>query len=156
MTTKLIRPVEEPSKVTSPFGRRVINGEKQFHDGIDYASKTNGLSVLAITDGVVTYDKDNYQHSDRFTDPADSAGNFVILKHLIHGMYYFVRYLHLGRNVVSIGQQVRRGDVLGFYGDYGYSYGPHVHLDMYTLNWVKINPTPIMLRGLRANGNRLS
>jgi murein DD-endopeptidase MepM/ murein hydrolase activator NlpD len=148
MITKLIRPVESPHKVTSGYGPRVLNGKRQLHDGIDYVSR-NSKNVLAIADGYVVTDVDYYKPSLRWTDRRHSAGNMVIIKHKIHGKEYFVRYLHLVRNRVEEGLEVQQGETIGIYGDAGISYGPHLHLDMYTKGWVKVDPTPILLKGLK-------
>lgn len=149
---RLIRPVREPHKVTSPYGWRTLYGRTQFHDGIDYVNKVDCRDVIAIADGVVCYDKDNYNDVKRWISADDSAGNFIILKQEIHEEDYFVRYLHLVKNYVAINQQMKQGDIIGEYGDVGYSFGAHLHIDFYTLKWVKIDPTPILLKGLAENG----
>ena len=150
-TTKLIRPVEEKHIVTSPYGWRTLYGKRQMHDGIDYVSLRN-RNVLAVADGRVLKDVDYYDASRRWTDRRHSAGNYVILEHRIHGQKYFCRYLHLAQNFVEQGQQVKQGHVLGIYGDVGYSFGAHLHFDIYDERWVKLDPTPILIRGLKANG----
>jgi murein DD-endopeptidase MepM/ murein hydrolase activator NlpD len=143
-------PVKSPV-VTSPYGPRVLNGQQQFHDGVDFvACGDNGSvgsadrTVSSIGPGEVIYDKDNYQEAGRWTNPEDSAGNMVIVKTAIGGAAYYVRYLHLGINRVSVGQRVEAGQALGTYADAGYSFGAHLHLDAYTLDWTKIDPTPIL------------
>jgi len=148
MITKLIRPVFEPHKITSPYGERIIWGKKQFHDGIDYVNKNNDQRVRAIADGVIVLDVDYYIHKLRWSDNRHSAGNFVILKHSIHGKDYFVRYMHLKENYVSKSDKVKQGTVLGEYANVGKSTGPHVHIDMYNQSWVKLDLTPILIKGL--------
>jgi len=148
MITNLIRPVLEPHKVTSGYGWRFLNGKQNFHDGIDYINKNDERHVLAITKGVVIYDQDNYDDTLRWTNPTHSAGNMIIMKYNIHGIDYFIRYLHLIHNCVSISDVVEQGDVLGEYADVGYSFGAHLHFDMYLKNWKKVDPTPIMMKGL--------
>jgi murein DD-endopeptidase MepM/ murein hydrolase activator NlpD len=127
----------------------VLNGKRQFHDGIDYVSDSS-KHVLAIADGYVVTDVDYYEHSKRWTDRRHSAGNMVIIKHKIHGKDYFVRYLHLTENRVEEGLEVSQGDQIGTMGDVGYSFGIHLHIDFYNKSWVKIDPTPILLKGLKA------
>lgn len=159
--TKIIRPVRAPGKYTSPYGQRVLNGVSQFHGGIDYINKSDtgddearGIfwkgdrSVLSMADGVVISDQDDYNSSLRWTEPHHSAGNMIIVKHILHGKPYFIRYLHLLENTVSIGEKVKIGQVLGIYSDAGYSFGPHVHVDMYNMFWERIDPTQIFLKGM--------
>lgn len=158
--TEIVRPVVAPGRVTSGFGPRTLNGQTQLHDGIDYVTsldkgvETSGAdrSVLSICDGVVTHDQDNYNEALRWIDNHHSAGNMIIIKHNIHGVDYYCRYLHLVENSVRNGDRVEKGQVVGIYGDVGYSFGAHLHFDMYTMAWVKIDPTPILLDGLRASG----
>jgi len=150
--TPLVRPVLEPAKVTSAYGAtEKFRGGKP-HGGIDYINTQNNISVVAIGDGKVIEDFDYYIHSKRFKEQRHSAGNMVIIKHRINGRDYFVRYLHLVKNYVKLNQNVKIGEVIGVYGDVGYSFGAHVHIDMFDGAWNKIDPTPILLRGFVASG----
>lgn len=148
--TKLIRPVREPHRVTSPYGHRKLAGKDQFHDGIDYVSGSGSREVVAIADGVVCLDVDFYEESKRWTDGRHSGGNMLIIKHRIHGADYYCRYLHLITNTVAKGEAVLQGRVIGEYADVGYSFGAHLHFDMFDSEWKKIDPTPVMMRGLPA------
>lgn len=61
MDTKIIRPVLEPHRITSPYGMRVLNGTQAMHDGIDYVGAGDyggpaDRTVFAIADGVVISD----------------------------------------------------------------------------------------------------
>jgi len=123
--------------VTSDFGERILNGGKQFHDGIDFVnfdptSKKyhTDKSVFAIADGIISFDYDIYDERFRWLRPQDSVGNMVILRIKIAGQDYCFRYCHLGINIVSVNQFVKRGQKLGEYADVGQSYGPHLHGDL--------------------------
>lgn len=131
-------PVSEPHTITSNYGYRILNGKKQFHDGIDWISSTD-RNVLSFADGQVTYDQDWYEESKRWTDKRHSGGNMVIIKHQILGKTYFIRYLHLKFNTVSQGQIIKRGQVIGEWADVGYSFGAHLHTDAYDSGWNKID-----------------
>lgn len=140
----LISPVENPI-VTSPYGPRVnpINKWKtQNHEGIDFISENLNREVFAITEGTVIYDKDDYDHTKRWSKP-NTAGNLIIVKHVIDRIEYYVRYLHLGENYFNKGDDIWCGDLIGEYGDYGRSAGAHLHIDFWTMNWQRIDPTPI-------------
>jgi murein DD-endopeptidase MepM/ murein hydrolase activator NlpD len=143
-------PVIDP-RVTSTYGWRVLNGKENFHDGVDFVTdkdtgQTAGVdrSVFSVGPGVVIYDKDNYNEARRWTSAEDSAGNMVIVQTTIAGVDYFVRYLHLLKNEVAVGQRVEAGTKLGEYADVGYSFGAHLHVDIYDKAWTKIDPRPIL------------
>jgi murein DD-endopeptidase MepM/ murein hydrolase activator NlpD len=131
-------------RISSPYGYRILKGKKEFHDGIDFVSTSGDTNVYAIANGLVEYDMDNYNDALRWVDKHHSGGNMIIVKHTINGNYYYARYLHLGQNTVSKNDFVNEGDVLGQYGDYGYSFGAHLHFDMYDKKWRKIDPSAIL------------
>lgn len=144
MTEKMHSPVIKPV-VTSPYGWRTLKGKPQFHDGIDFVNKDRkDTIVFAIWDGEVCLDVDYYDESKRWTDGRHSGGNFVILKHIIDGKLYYTRYMHIDKNTVTKDQKIRKGQTLGHYADVGFSYGAHLHLDMYDYKWKKIDPTPVL------------
>lgn len=113
---RLAMPVRGP--VTSPYGMRLhpILGVWKLHDGTDFGVGC-GTPVRAAEDGTVaaTY--------------ADAAyGNRVIIDHgQIAGHEVATTYNHLTSWAVSSGQQVRRGDVVGYVGSTGYSTACHLH-----------------------------
>jgi murein DD-endopeptidase MepM/ murein hydrolase activator NlpD len=115
-------PVE--GQVTGSFGERIdpFNGEGAFHRGVDIGS-TYGHPVVAPADGVVT-----------FTDLLGGYGKTIMMD---HGNGISTRYGHLSGYAVTVGQAVRRGDVIGYVGESGRSTGPHLHYE------VRINDTPV-------------
>lgn len=135
-------PVEKPI-ITSHFGLRTdpISGNpKQFHDGIDVISGTGNRKVCSIVTCVVLYDMDHYDHLKRLLYP-NTGGNMIVVGFSKDNTSYFMRYLHLGENLVSMGETLHEGQEIGFYGDYGRSKGPHVHIDIYKNGWKeKIDP----------------
>lgn len=140
----MIEPVKK-HRVSSPYGKRILKGKEQFHDGIDFVSKVKSASVYSIGPGECTYDFDNYDDKKRWNlRDKHTAGNMVIIKTEIGGKQYYVRYLHLKENTLTNGQPVAEGDKIGEYADVGYSFGAHLHLDIYDMKWRKIDPTPIL------------
>ena len=115
-------PVEGP--VTGSFGERTdpFNGEGAFHSGIDISASV-GQAVVAPADGIVLY--------------ADFLGGYGRAVMIEHGHGISTRYGHLASFAVSPGQQVHRGDTIGFVGLSGRSTGPHLHYE------VRINDTPV-------------
>jgi murein DD-endopeptidase MepM/ murein hydrolase activator NlpD len=115
-------PVE--GQVTGSFGERIdpFNGEGAFHSGVDISS-AYGHPVIAPADGVVTF--------------ADFFGGYGKAIMIDHGHGISTRYGHLSGFAVTSGQEVHRGDTIGYVGLSGRSTGPHLHYE------VRINDTPV-------------
>lgn len=141
MSKEWMYPVFRP-KVSSPFGPRNLNGTIQNHTGIDFITDDGNLNILAVADGIVIHDQDAYNPELRWdiTSPF-SGGRFVIIKHMYDNKIYYARYLHMSENMVSINERVSAGQQIGIMGDYGYSFGTHLHFDLFDANWVLLNPT---------------
>jgi murein DD-endopeptidase MepM/ murein hydrolase activator NlpD len=110
--------------VTSSFGSRLdpFNGEGAFHTGIDIAT-SKGDAVCAPADGTVLK-----------AGMGTGYGREVVLDHG-HGIETL--YAHLSGFAVIAGQEIRRGDILGYVGSSGHSTGPHLHYE------VRIHDTPV-------------
>lgn len=145
-----IMPVNKPYKITSYYDYRPnpFNPAKvQFHDGIDVVTvRENGEAnaedvLLAIGDGVIILDFDEYIPELAFKDIKHSLGNYMIIQHDVNGEVFFSRYAHVKENYVNHGQYVTKGQQVGVYADVGKSKGGHVHLNLYRgKNWTKVNP----------------
>lgn len=128
-------------KITSPYGERILNGKKEFHDGIDFKSIINN-NVYSICDCICSYDMDNYDESLRWTDKHHSGGNMVIVDFQLGNTLFHMRYLHLIDNLIKQKQKIKEGMLIGHYGDVGYSFGAHLHNDLYMQSidkWIKID-----------------
>ncbi|MBR4017504.1 MAG: peptidoglycan DD-metalloendopeptidase family protein [Oscillospiraceae bacterium] len=104
---------------TSPFGDREhpVPGEiATYHHGVDLAAP-QGTPVVASRSGTVTVA--TYE---------EHSGNYVIVDHLDG---YTSRYLHLQKFIVSEGQFVMAGQIIGYCGSTGVSTGPHLHFGIY-------------------------
>ena len=112
---------------TSPFGYRIhpISGTKRFHYGVDLAAPT-GTPIYATRAGTV--DTAAYQ--------AGGAGNYVQIN---HGDGYRSIYMHMTHYIVSPGQHVSQGQVIGYCGSTGGSTGPHLHFGI-SYNGTYVNP----------------
>ena len=101
--------------VTSPFGMRVhpVLGVSRMHNGIDMAC-AQGTPIYATRAGKVTVA--SYQ--------AGGAGNYVSINHLDG---FASIYMHMTHYVVSAGQTVSQGQLIGYVGSTGLSTGPHLH-----------------------------
>lgn len=103
--------------VTSYYGYRVhpISGAVDYHKGIDIGVPI-GTDVLSGQDGRVvtaTYDS--------------GYGYYVVID---DGKGLVSKYAHLNGILVSVGQEVKRGDVIAMSGNSGNSTGPHLHLEV--------------------------
>ena len=106
-------------RISGVFGsQRIYRGEPgSFHNGVDVAAGA-GAPVVAPADGIVVL----------AGPPAFSLeGNLVIVA---HGMGLTSAFLHLSETLVSEGQAVRQGDVIGRVGATGRATGPHLHWGM--------------------------
>ena len=110
--------------ITSSFGERLdpFNGEGAFHSGIDL-SATFRTAVRATADGFV------------LTSGLVSGYGREIL--IDHGHGIETLYGHLSGFAVSTGEQVKRGQIIGYVGTSGRSTGPHLHYE------VRIRNTPV-------------
>ncbi len=101
--------------LTSPFGMRVhpVLGYSRMHNGVDMACAA-GTPIYASRSGKVTVA--SYQ--------AGGAGNYVSIN---HGDGFSSIYMHMTYYIVSAGQYVNAGQVIGYVGSTGISTGPHLH-----------------------------
>jgi len=95
------------------------------HMAIDYAAAV-GTPIRAVGDGTVTR-------------AGWSSAGYGYLTTVRHNSTYTTRYAHQSRILVSSGQKVKQGDVIGHVGSTGFSSGPHLHYEMIK-NGAKINP----------------
>jgi len=125
---QLIWPLPGYSRISSKFGPRThpVTGEKQSqHNGIDIPAPT-GTKIQACYDGVVAWS--GYHKT---------AGNWVGID---HGNGLYTIYMHMSKRLVSEGDKVKKGDIIGKVGSTGRSTGPHLHLGV-RLNGKYYDPT---------------
>ncbi len=123
----LVAPV--PGRITSRYGmrRHPILGYRRMHSGLDFRAR-HGTPIYAATDGTVNFSGRN-----------GGYGNFVRIR---HGGGLSTGYAHMSRIAVRNGEEVRRGQVIGYVGSTGLSTGPHLHYEMYR-NGQKIDPASV-------------
>ena len=102
-------------RLTSAFGMRKhpVLGVTRMHNGIDMACPA-GTPIYATRAGTVT--TASYQ--------ASGAGNYVSINHLDG---FSSIYMHMTHYVVSQGQSVSQGQLIGYVGNTGISTGDHLH-----------------------------
>lgn len=127
---RLRRPV--PGPVTSRFGNRLdpYYHVWQLHAGIDMASPT-GTEIVAAAGGRVIQ-----------AGWSGGYGNYTCLDHgQVDGQRLSTCYGHQQKIMVSPGQQVAAGEVIGHVGSTGASTGPHLHFEV-RLGGRPVDPLP--------------
>ena len=123
---KFIMPVE--GIITGVYGsQRILNGKPRWpHYGIDIAAD-QGTMILSSGNGVVTMAEDDLYYT----------GGTIIMDHG-HGISTI--YSHLENVLVSVGDQINQGDVIGTVGSTGRSTGPHLD---FRINWFQTRLDPM-------------
>ncbi|MGI8931079.1 MAG: M23 family metallopeptidase, partial [Sphingomicrobium sp.] len=127
-------PSDKPVKTaefTSGYGIRSdpFRGSAVKHAGIDLAAPI-GTPIYATADGVVS-------------DAGYNNGGYGNLIKLDHGKGIETRYGHLSAILVSAGQRVTRGQMIGRMGSTGRSTGSHLHYEV-RIDSRAVNPIPFM------------
>jgi len=104
------------------------------HNGLDIGAPI-GTPVYAADDGVVEAADNNDKNSYR----RYQYGKYVLIK---HNNNLATLYAHLSRYTVGKGANVRRGDLIGYSGNTGYSTGPHLHFGVYWAPSVQMKSIP--------------
>lgn len=113
--------------ITSPYGWRAnpFGGSgSEFHNGVDIAAPY-GTAIRATADGKV--------------EQAGWDGSYGICVTLYHRDGIETMYGHMSRTIVSAGQTVKKGQVIGYEGETGRATGPHVHYQV-NVNGSSVNP----------------
>jgi len=126
----LIWPTVGP--ITGVFGsRRILNGKPRSpHFGIDIAAPL-GENVRAMTDGVIRLASELYL-----------SGNTVIID---HGHGVTSSYLHMDSILVSIDENIKKGQIIGHVGATGRTTGPHLD---WRVNWLEVRLDPNLVAKL--------
>ena len=119
-------PLAYSTGVTCAYGPRVhpINGNKSFHYGVDLAAGMN-TEIYATKSGTVTG-----------ATYGEANGYCVTIN---HGDGYSSIYAHMTNYVVSVGDSVKQGQLIGYVGTTGWSTGPHLHFEI-LYNGSNVNP----------------
>jgi murein DD-endopeptidase MepM/ murein hydrolase activator NlpD len=112
--------------LSSYFGKRTdpFTGKPANHTGVDFAGKL-GAEIVAVADGVVTWSADRY--------------GYGVMVEINHGNGYSTRYAHNSENLVDVGDEVRKGQVVALMGETGRATGPNLHFEVLH-NGRRVNP----------------
>ncbi len=117
--------------ITDPFGTR----PDRFHNGVDFRA-AQGTPVKAMLSGVVQGTGNTDDQKGCY-----SYGRWILIKHS-NGLTSV--YAHLSASMVTTGQSLKTGDVIGYSGGYprvygsGNSSGPHLHVGLFASQGVEI------------------
>ena len=111
---------------SSSYGWRIdpFNGNKAFHEGLDFTANT-GTPIRAAADGIVS--------------SADLGGAYGKLVKIEHGAGLETRYAHASKLLVKAGDRVVKGQIIAEVGSTGRSTGPHLHYEI-RLNGESLDP----------------
>ena len=123
--------------MTSGYGNRTytMNGKQvsDFHLGIDLISAKYGTDyIVAFESGKVVF--------------AGYNGGYGNVVYIDHGNGYQTRYAHQKYLNVKVGDNVQKGDILGYMGATGNVTGPHVHFEV-RINGNTVNPYDYVFNG---------
>ena len=136
-----IYPIEKTDHtglMTTPFGQIRMNPAQdwfRFHRGTDFQAP-EGFPIRAIAAGKVAHLGHDYL----------LEGNITVID---HGLGIFSSYLHQSSFLVKVGDEVKKGDVIGRVGSTGNSNAPHLHLAL-KIGGAVVDPLQFIeaLRGL--------
>ncbi|MDA8122105.1 MAG: M23 family metallopeptidase [Deltaproteobacteria bacterium] len=119
--------------VSSAYGPRKHpkTGNPGFHSGVDISTPA-GLRVRATADGIVI-----------FSGWTAGSGHTIVIE---HGHGFRTAFGHNKRNLVKVGQRVKRNEEIAVSGSTGISTGPHVHYEIWK-NGRHVNPATYVGRG---------
>jgi Peptidase family M23 len=142
----LYRPIDLKCHVTQRFGENPQNYEATHgHNGIDYGAQ-EGTPIKAAADGIVSR-----AELDTATalNPKIGYGFHVRLLHPNNTMTIYAHFVENGI-MVSTGQNVKMGEVIGRSGNTGMSTGPHLHFELRTgiSLTTSIDPEPLIVNEL--------
>ena len=125
---QFIMPVE--GIISGVYGsQRILNGKPKWpHYGIDIAAK-QGTMIRSSGSGIVTMAEDDLYYT----------GGTIIMDHG-HGISTI--YSHLENVMVSIGDRINQGDIIGTVGSTGRSTGPHLD---FRVNWFQTRLDPLTI-----------
>lgn len=119
-------PAPGVTRITSPYGYRThpTTGQYKLHTGIDIACGM-GHDIVAAADGVVVISGNHTAY-----------GKYISIN---HGGGIVTLYGHNSQLLVSVGQSVKKGQLIAKAGSTGWSTGPHLHFEV-IINGQTVNP----------------
>jgi murein DD-endopeptidase MepM/ murein hydrolase activator NlpD len=123
--------------LASGYGNRIhpVYKVKKMHAGIDFAAEI-GTPIYATADGKVAVVDVKFSGYGKMVE-------------VDHGFGYRTRYAHMHEFAVRTGQNLKRGDLIGYVGNTGMSTAPHLHYEV-LINGSQVNPVHYFFNDLSA------
>jgi murein DD-endopeptidase MepM/ murein hydrolase activator NlpD len=127
-------------RTASGWGYRIhpIYKVRKMHWGMDFTAPV-GTPVFATGNGRVT----------ELAGTVSGYSEFGLYLKINHGWGYETVYAHLSKYNVSVGQEIKRGDIIGYVGNSGASTAPHLHYEVHK-DGQRVNPALYYFKDLTA------
>lgn len=122
----------------NPFGTQYVNsstGNLSYHTGSDLNlnwpvyDSDRGVPIYSIGNGICT-----------FSGSLPIWGNVIVIQHSLHGAYVYSRYGHVYDVMISAGDVISRGEVIGKVGRDALNGPYHLHFDISLTDILYNNP----------------
>lgn len=111
-----------------------------YHAGIDiYDANIGGSQIIASDAGTVVVAENTCPHDYGKNYSCGCGGGYGRYAIIDHGNGYMTLYGHMTNCIVTVGQQVKQGETIGYVGSTGHSTGNHCHFEV-RLNGTALNP----------------
>ncbi len=133
------------SKITE-FGARGFSPahEGNLNNSIDLIAP-EGTEVYAMASGTVVEARDSSNVHGMSTKYWDK-GNYIEILHRL-GEYSWYEHLKFRGVVVKVGDKVKRGELIGYSGNTGFTYEPHLHIQVN--RYINMNPRDFVTLKIR-------
>ncbi len=140
------------SRILRNGENQITNGFSKSHLALDIVKKWYQQdTILAHSDGKVVMVQTGIKPIPGSTGNL-SYGNFVKIK---HEDGYYTLYAHLKDVYVKEGEEVKKGQEIGYMGNTGNAYGVHLHFEVRLPNNTRIDPTPYLDKDLPTSSRLL-
>ena len=111
----------------------IIKVKKKHEERLKYAIDfliPVGTPIYASYSGKVVWLKNNSNVGGKNKKKYWNLGNRIVIKHK-NGEYTAYEHLKYKGAIVKVGQRVRKGQVIGYSGNTGWTHGPHLHFEVF-------------------------
>lgn len=118
-------------KVLKNYDETMTQGyNKDTHYGIDIVGNNGSYHVLDYIIAFYSGTVEEIRTDSVGFEDGGSYGNYILIN---HNNGYKTRYAHLAHNTITVskGQNINKGDTIGYMGNTGYSFGGHLHFEIY-------------------------
>lgn len=134
-----IQPIsnKELTRLASGYGMRIhpIQKIRKMHYGIDFTAP-QGTPIYAVGNGKVVKVRKSFSGYGKQVE-------------IDHGYGFVTKYAHMSEFKVKVGQEVKRGELIGLVGNTGSSTAPHVHYEIIK-DGKKVDPAPYLFMDVTA------